>query len=613
MATTSYSYNQILPGFSGYFDVTSDATHRCMQANSCLLLAVTGTSATMRYGGGGSQPFYCTVDGVETKPTLSGGSVTLFTGLADTVHIVNIEPSGTTFPTYNWFLTTEANAITVTGAAPAMTPIPMHFATWPDFPGLSTLWTTAAPGGNITPTHRQVFNDNSAVGTMSFVAQCDTIYVLSGNGPLKYSVDGGTIQNVTPAAALTERRAQLLATGLDATQPHTYTVWMGDNGAHPQAVACLANGSPVTITAPTGLQTMFLYGASTVYGAGGTRGGVDIFQVGLNLDLAVAKYGISGLTINGLTTNVPTYFTRSAVPEHVLLGIGRNNIGSGTFQADYTACIQAFINQGCTKIICRGLWPEGSDTWPTENAAMAAAVASFANPDIVYLPTTTWTGIATADGLHPTDAGYVTIAGYETTDLGPLVETYYSLTIDANGSTSGAAPDVSSHPAGAITLPTNTGNLSKTNYTLTGWNTLANGSGTHYALGGAYTMPENNVTLYAEWTINAPGNTTAPSVSGPALGGQEITGNAGVWTNSPTAYAYQWQRYKYEWEGNTWENITDATMINYTPTQVDNGAVLRLEVTATNAGGSTSQASAQTSTIATGGTGGGEHSYGFFG
>ena len=42
-----------------------------------------------------------------------------------------------------------------------------------------------------------------------------------------------------------------------------------------------------------------------------------------------------------------------------------------------------------------------------------------------------------------------------------------------------------------------------TGYTFTGWDTAANGSGTDYAGGATYTLPNSGTdTLYAQWQIN---------------------------------------------------------------------------------------------------------------
>ena len=47
-------------------------------------------------------------------------------------------------------------------------------------------------------------------------------------------------------------------------------------------------------------------------------------------------------------------------------------------------------------------------------------------------------------------------------------------------------------------LTTNT--FTKTGYTFSGWNTIANGTGTAYADGATYSFTAD-VTLYAQWTV----------------------------------------------------------------------------------------------------------------
>ena len=80
------------------------------------------------------------------------------------------------------------------------------------------------------------------------------------------------------------------------------------------------------------------------------------------------------------------------------------------------------------------------------------------------------------------------------------------VTYDGNGNTGGTVPvDGNAYLAGdTVTVMANTGSLVRTNYMFTGWNTLANGMGTHYNASGTDTfmMPAANVTLFAEWTLH---------------------------------------------------------------------------------------------------------------
>ena len=81
--------------------------------------------------------------------------------------------------------------------------------------------------------------------------------------------------------------------------------------------------------------------------------------------------------------------------------------------------------------------------------------------------------------------------------------TAYTVTYNGNGSTGGAVPIDASSPyaSGAtVTVKANTGALIKSGYSFTGWNTLADGSGTTYAASGSATFSiAANTTLYAQW------------------------------------------------------------------------------------------------------------------
>jgi uncharacterized repeat protein (TIGR02543 family) len=75
----------------------------------------------------------------------------------------------------------------------------------------------------------------------------------------------------------------------------------------------------------------------------------------------------------------------------------------------------------------------------------------------------------------------------------------YYITYIGNDNTSGDAPATDSYTAPTAILPT--GTLERTGYSIEGWNTNANGSGTDYAVGATYSEGVN-LTLYAKWTKN---------------------------------------------------------------------------------------------------------------
>ena len=92
-----------------------------------------------------------------------------------------------------------------------------------------------------------------------------------------------------------------------------------------------------------------------------------------------------------------------------------------------------------------------------------------------------------------------------------------------------------------------------------------------------------------------PQNTTAPSISGTPKEGSTQTADNGTWSNSPTSYAYQWQRCASD--GASCGDITAASNKTYTPTSGDVGHTLRVVVTAANTDGKASATSAPTEVI----------------
>jgi len=77
----------------------------------------------------------------------------------------------------------------------------------------------------------------------------------------------------------------------------------------------------------------------------------------------------------------------------------------------------------------------------------------------------------------------------------------YTISYNGNGTTSGTVPiDSSNYEMGdTVIIKGNTGNLVKTGYEFSGWNTKADGTGSTYTSGDTFSMGSSNVSLYAEW------------------------------------------------------------------------------------------------------------------
>ncbi|GLC90057.1 InlB B-repeat-containing protein [Lysinibacillus piscis] len=106
-------------------------------------------------------------------------------------------------------------------------------------------------------------------------------------------------------------------------------------------------------------------------------------------------------------------------------------------------------------------------------------------------------------------------------DLGAYEAGFYTVTYNKNEATDGDVPEDHTiyEENNSVTVHANSGNLGKAGYAFTGWNTHADGKGTHYAENTTFQMGTNNITLYAQWTKNLANATILYDANG-ATGGQ---------------------------------------------------------------------------------------------
>lgn len=99
----------------------------------------------------------------------------------------------------------------------------------------------------------------------------------------------------------------------------------------------------------------------------------------------------------------------------------------------------------------------------------------------------------------PADETYI---AYNNFDISFLTDDRY-VRYDGNENTGGTAPVDENNPyvkGGEVTV-LDKGDLIRTGYTFNGWNTLADGKGTAYAVGAKFNIEEDTV-LYAQWKLN---------------------------------------------------------------------------------------------------------------
>ena len=103
----------------------------------------------------------------------------------------------------------------------------------------------------------------------------------------------------------------------------------------------------------------------------------------------------------------------------------------------------------------------------------------------------------------------------------------------------------------------------------------------------------------AEWAAlpwpRRPRTPLRPRSRAPRVG-ETLTAQNGTWSNSPTAFQYQWQRCNTS--GAACVNVTGATQKTYLLTTADAGRTMRVRVTGINAEGAVNARSAPTEVVA---------------
>jgi len=148
----------------------------------------------------------------------------------------------------------------------------------------------------------------------------------------------------------------------------------------------------------------------------------------------------------------------------------------------------------------------------------------------------------------------------------------YTISYGTNGATSGTVPASQIKTQNlTLVLATNVGNLARTGYTFSGWNTDSNGTGTTYAEGANYTANTDAV-MYAYWSTNVPPSITTQPTNITVSVGQTATFSVAA-TGTPTL-AYQWYTNNVAISGATGTNYTtSATILS------DSGKVYTVVVT----------------------------------
>ncbi|MFZ1993210.1 MAG: hypothetical protein WAU75_03810, partial [Solirubrobacteraceae bacterium] len=324
-----------------------------------------------------------------------------------------------------------------------------------------------------------------------------------------------------------------------------------------------------------------------------------------------------------------------------------------------TYTLQTADESDFVRFIVTATNPDGTTTASsaTTSAVVATAPVNIAIPTIIGTPARstnvsatagTWSGIGntyTVQWERSTDGGttWTNISGatafsYTITvaDEASAIRALISA-VNPDGSASAgsaATPVISSAPPVAVTSPVITGAplrgdaLNSTQGLWTGignaysdqWQRSADGGTTWRNITGAttgsYTLttadvgdvvrllitvvnPDATVSAPSNVTMTVsatpPANTASPGISGAPQRGLTLNSAVGTWNGIGDTFAFQWQR---SVDGTTWTSISGANGASYQLQPADEGDVVRIVVTGTNADGTASSASPPSATVA---------------
>lgn len=432
--TTDYSWAQIQDGFSGWWDEITAPTERRFTSNAVFAGRMFGTTAVMKAGGTATFPFLVFVDGIDSTPTVSGGAITLFSGLTDAWHDVSVVVyPGSWDPGENFFPVGEAISLSITSdSTPDVQFLDFDLSSDPTFIGTNTYSSFLRPENNLSLSFKEITTYDDETGSLVVRTNADTVYLYTDDEAVYYSVDGGAPVLVTfPESNFVNfnyvRRSVLLSDSFDTSSNHEYRIWSSVDPTYGiQGVVAFSSGVKQTLQKPQSRDILMQLGDSITFGTSANSGEVDTWFYAINSNVDMYQAGFPAENTADVTARIADLVSAlGRTPNWVLVALGMNDRGSVTFTTDYTNCIDTLLANGMSKIICRGIVPRDSapSTIDALNVEMEAVVDSYASDTIVYLDPTGWSPIETTDNVHPTALGYQQIYNFERDDIDTILKT----------------------------------------------------------------------------------------------------------------------------------------------------------------------------------------------
>lgn len=422
--TVSFTGEQFAAGFAGSISTTKNAARiygRGQRTLWCGFIAGTGAVFTSFADfGGNNDSVEASIDGgAWFKPARSGDQFTLFSGLAQQTRFIQIR-YGIEWSSANYILA-SGNVLAVTGQPPSMQTVSGWIQAGANSPFGFYNSATVDNAATYSPKLQAVKGtaNGSNIGSIMIRGAFTEIVAMTTGNPRRVGVS----KNGGPAAFYTfadEAVPNVAAIRIPCSGDlATYNVW--DSGTGRTGGGHFAVSGNAAYQAVASVKRMDQFGDSITYGSGpgASQADTETMAVAAALGFAGSTVGVSGHTIAQcktlLDTTLPLKTVTSA--DVAILAIGRNNTSGGidsTEQADYLSCINKLLTKGYGKVLCRAILPDpnGAELWTAQNAALQAVVTTLGDPRVIWVPTSTWLGYGSSDGLHPTAAGYVTLRGY---------------------------------------------------------------------------------------------------------------------------------------------------------------------------------------------------------